>query len=103
MTVYKIPLTPKPQNFDITLGQTLYAVTMRWNTFANCWVLDFADDTGVGILSGVPMITGADLLEQYGYLDFGGSLYAQNDANPQQVPSYTDLGADSNVYFVTSP
>lgn len=102
-TVFKIPLTPKAQTFDLQIGANLYSVTMRWNTFANCWVLDFSDQNGTAILQGVPMITGADLLAQYAYLGFGVQLFCQTDAAPDVVPDYAGLGTESNLYFATNP
>jgi len=99
-TVYKIPTQPQAQSFEITLGANTYDVTLKWNAFANCWVMDFSDENDNPILQGVPLITGADLLEQYGYLDFGGQLISQMDAEPAVPPTYQGLGTDGNLYFV---
>lgn len=46
------------------------------------------------------MVTGADLLAQYGYLGFGGSLYVQTVQNPDATPTFTNLGTDCNLYWV---
>lgn len=102
MSIFKLPLTPAPQTFNVLLGTVTYTVTMVWNTFANVWVLDFVDQDGNKILSGVPMITGADLLEQYAYLGFQGALYAQNDTTPSTPPNFTDLGTGSNLYYASA-
>lgn len=102
MTVFRIPLTPKPQTFNLQLGAVLYTVTARWNTFANVWVLDFADENGTPILGGVPMVTGANLLEQYDYLGFKGTLYAQNDVDPTIPPAFDNLGTGANLYYVSA-
>ena len=100
MNVYKVPLTPTPQSFEVVLGTTTYNVVLRWNTFMDCWVIDFFDVSEDPILQGVPLITGADLLAQYGYMGFGGQLIAQTDNNIGAVPTFTNLGTDSNLYFV---
>lgn len=102
-TVLKIPTSPQSQQFSITLGTVTYNVTLKWNYIANAWVLDFADIDNNPILQGVPLITGADLLEQYAYLNFAGQLIAQTDNNPDLPPSYATLGSDANLYFVTNP
>ena len=102
-TVYKIPLTPVPQDFGIVLASVSYNCRLQWNTVALCWVLDIYDQNDNLLVGGIPLITGADLLAQYSYLDFGGQLIAQTDGTPDVVPSFTDLGASGNVYFVTSP
>lgn len=101
-TVYIVPLLPTPQTFEITLGTTTYNLTVKWNTVSICWVLDIADTANTTIVSGIPLVTGADLLAQYGYLNFGGKLIVQTDNAPNAVPTYANLGADSKLYFVVS-
>lgn len=101
MNVLRLPLSPQPQLFSITLGQQTYNVVLKWNPVANCWVLDFSDENSDPIVQGIPLVTGADLLEQFGYLNFGGKLIAQTDNNVSQPPNFNDLGTDANVYFVT--
>ena len=101
MTVYEIPLTPQPQNFQIVLGGKNYGVKLRWCDPAQAWVMDFATDTGVPILEGVPLIANTDLLEPYAYLDFGGALTATTKNAPYANPTFTNLGTASNVYFTT--
>ena len=100
-TVYEIPLTPVPQTFGITLAGVVYNVTFTWNTQSQNWILDIADQNNANILTGIPIITGSDLLEQYAYLNFGGKLIAQTSGNAQAVPTYENLGTDGNLYFVT--
>lgn len=99
-TVYKLPLSPQAQKFSIILGNKVYNVTQKWNYVSQLWMLDFADTNDNPILQGVPLITGADLFEQYAYLGFGGQLRAQTDNNPSVPPNFTNLGSDANVYYV---
>lgn len=99
-TVYEIPLTPQPQIFNIVLGAVPYILTLTWNTVAQTWMLDIADSTSVPIVRGIPLVTGADLLAQYAYLELGGSLYVKTDSNADAIPTYTNLGSDSHLYFV---
>lgn len=101
-TAYEIPLTATPQSFSITLGGTQYNVTLKWNVSAGVWVIDLADVDGNPVLCGVPLVTGVDLLEPYGYLNFGGQLFALTDNAPDTPPSFTDLGDTSHLYWVVS-
>lgn len=81
MPAYEIPLTAEPQRFYIALAGVTYQLTITWNPTTLCWVLDIASEDGTAILLGIPIITGLDLLAQYGYLGFGGSLVVQTDGS----------------------
>lgn len=99
-TYYEIPLSSEPQTFNITLSGTTYGFTVRWNVPNGSWIIDIADSSGNAIVSGIPMVTGADLLEQYSYLDFGFQLVVQTDNSPDTVPSYDTLGVTSHLYAI---
>lgn len=101
-TYYEIPLSAKPQKFNITLAGTTYAFTVRWNIPNASWIIDIADSGGSAIVSGVPMVTGVDLLAQYSYLNFGFQLVAQTDNSPDTVPTYGSLGTTSHLYAIVS-
>ena len=101
-TAYEIPLQATPQTLAITLAGVQYKLTVRWNNINQSWVIDVADSNGNKILSGIPMVTGADLLEQFGYLDFGGELIVQTDNDPDAVPMFTNLGDTGHLYFVVT-
>lgn len=101
MAVFEVPLTAQPQTFQITLSGVAYRVTLKWREAEGAgWVFDFANASGTPIVSGLPLVTGADLLEQYRYLGFGGSLYVQTDHDPDAVPTFDNLGDTAHVYFV---
>jgi len=99
---YEIPLSPQPQKFQITLANTAYAMTVTWNVVNASWMIDIADASGNPILTGVPMVTGADLLEQYAYLEFGFALIAQTDNAPNVIPTFADLGSTGHLYALIS-
>jgi hypothetical protein len=101
-TYYEIPLSPTPQTFNISLAGVTYKCTVKWNWVSACWVIDIADATGTPMISGIPMVTGANLLEQYAYLGFGGSLVAQTDNAPDVVPTFDDLGSTGHLYWIVS-
>jgi len=99
-TRLEIPLTAEPQKFSITLAGVSYQLVLKWNVPANCWVLDIYSEAGVAILAGVPLVTGANLLAQYDYLNFGGELICESAFNLNAVPTFSNLGSTSHVYFV---
>lgn len=99
-TAYEIPLTPEAQVFLIALGGATYALTLRWNAAAACWVLDIASQAREPILTGVPVVTGINLLNQYAYLGFGGMLIAQTDHDPDAVPTMENLGTAGRIFFL---
>ena len=102
MTPYEIPLSPIPQTFTIDLGATTYQLTVTYNGVSEVWNLDIADQTGVPILQGLPIVAGCDMLEQFGYLKFGGQLIAQTD-HSDDAPTLANLGSTGNLYYVTTP
>lgn len=107
MATYEIPLSPAPQVFDIVLAGVAYTLTLQWRDAPQAgWVLDIAlqsqEQAGTPLVRGIPLVTGADLLAQYGYLSFGGSLIVQTDHNPDAVPTFDNLGTEAHLYFITT-
>jgi hypothetical protein len=104
LTTFEIPLIASPQTMTIVLAGVPYQLRVVWNKANQSWVMDIADTNGVPILQGIPLVTGSDLLEQFGYLKFGGKLLVQTDNAPGAVPNFTNLGSTGHLYFqVESP
>jgi hypothetical protein len=105
MPIYKIPLTPVPQIFNIVLDGVHYTLNLHWNDAeisGKTWIIDILDaDTREPILNGIPLVTGCNLLEQYGYLGFNDVLEAYTDGS-LEPPSFDNLGSDGNLYFITN-
>jgi len=101
MTSFEIPTSPQPQVFTISLAGVVYTLTLRWNVSAAVWMLDIADQNGNQIVAGTPLVTGADLLEQLGYLGLGFALYATTDHAPELPPTFANLGSAGHLYAVT--
>lgn len=99
-TAYLIPLINQPQTLTITLAGVQYILKVVWNNVSQCWVMDIADSSGNNIATGIPLVTGADLAEQFGYLNFGGMFIAQTTNDTDAVPTFEDLGNTGNLYFV---
>ena len=102
MAIYEIPLTADPQHFSIVLGGISYRITLLWRDPAPGWVIDIADSAGAPLVQGVPLVTGANLLEQYGHLGFKGGLHVQTDNDADAAPTLDNLGTTSHLYFATT-
>jgi hypothetical protein len=99
-TAFEIPLQSGPQILSITLSGVAYQLTVWWNNQCQSWMVDIADTNGNPILTGIPLVTGADLLEQFAYLDFGGQLVCQTQNDPDAVPTFANLGTTGNLYWI---
>ncbi len=102
MSVLEIPLAPYPQKMTIELSGVVYSLTFKWNEPMQCWVVDFATPAGVTVLTGIPIVTGVDLVEQFEYLQLGGGVQAVSDTVATDVPTFENLGVSSHVYW-TAP
>ncbi len=126
-TYYEIPLIASPQTFSVTLAGTAYTMTLMFHSAygavagapvgmdqtvptseidtnnLDCWGLDIGDASNNPIVCGIPLIPGIDLLYQYAYLNFGGSLFVAVDGDPDAPPDFAGLGSAGHLYFWTNP
>lgn len=107
-TANTVPLVPQAQQLQITLGTTVYNLLLQWNVPNACWMMDILDQDNVPIIAGLPLVTGADLLSPFEYLEIGGSfdagqLQVQTTSDTFRVPTFDNLGTDGNLYWVTEP
>lgn len=102
--VYEIPLTPaQEQRIGITLKGVNYVMLFRWlNAEDGGWTVDLMDSDGIPIIAGMPLVTGADLLAQYEYLNLGGGLVVNTDGNSLDAPTFANLGRQSKLYYITA-
>lgn len=99
-TTFEVPLSPMPQRFLITLGDTEYQLTLTYRDAPEAgWILDIADVDGNTMIAGIPLVTGADLLEQYGYMGFAGALTVATDGDLDAVPTFHNLGTEAHLFF----
>ena len=100
MAAFEIPLSPRPQTFVIALGGTSYTLRFHFaNTDQGGWLLDIGDAANNPLICGIPLVTGADLLEQYPDVGIAGRLFVLSDGDPGAVPTFMNLGVSSHVYF----
>ncbi|WP_407198969.1 phage baseplate plug family protein [Citrobacter portucalensis] len=99
MNVTEISLSPDNQLFRIQLAETTYTLRVIWRDSAG-WILDVQDSSGEPLLSGVPLVTGVNLLEQYPQLGINGALLVGCDVGAPDEPTKTNLGTYSHLIFV---
>lgn len=99
MAVFEIPLRPTPQALTIPLAGTTYSLVIVWNSVSQCWLVNIADEAKTPIISSIPLVDGANLLEQFDYLSIGGQLIAHVDNQPGP-PNFTNLGTTGHLYFI---
>lgn len=101
MQIYKVPLTGQQEKFKLRFKGVQYSCTIYWNYLMENWVISFylATDNTPLVLA-MPLVTGVDLLKQYKYLEIGGRLLVYTNGSLSATPTYTDLGSESNLYFV---
>lgn len=100
MAVYEIPLTPQPQTLGIAFPNNITYILRLIYLFTpnDCWELDINDSQSNPIICGIPLITGADLLEQYAYLGFGCKLYCTTDGDDLVPPRFYNLGITAHLW-----
>lgn len=104
MATYEIPLSPIPQRFAVQLGGVPLHLTVAWRNVGGAgWVLDIDDETDAPIVRGIPLVTGANLLQQFGHLGIAGELWCQTDGDVFAVPTFANLGVDSHLFFHVAP
>lgn len=103
-TYTEVPLIPsQPQRFTITLGGVSYNMRLTYDIAQDgCWMLDIGDADANLLVAGIPLVTGVDLLAQYAYMQFGGSLVCTTDRGAGEVPTFDGLGVTSHLYYVTA-
>lgn len=99
MQINEIPLSPDNQQFRILLDETTYTLRVLWRDGAG-WIMDVMDSGGGAILSGVPLVTGANLLAQYPQLGISGALVVVTDIGAPADATKTNLGTYSHLIFV---
>jgi hypothetical protein len=106
--IYEIPTSPgEPFVERVTILGITYTLYFCWNWVAQCWTLDWYDETTtIPLLRGMPVVTGCDLLEQYQYMRPGWNtvltaLTIGPDVSPDTVPTFDNLGTDGHLYVTT--
>lgn len=99
MAIREIPLTADNQEFSINLAGTTYRISIIWRDLY--WIMNLQNDRAEPVISGIPLVTGADLLAQYAYMNLGFKLVVVCDDSVQDYPTKTDLGGRSHLLVFT--
>ena len=101
-TFYEVPVSAAPQAFSVSISGTRYTIRQTYCDVPDGggWLIDIIDSSGSNILTGIPLVTGADLLGQFAYLGFGFSLVVTTSGDADAVPTYDNLGVSSYLYAV---
>lgn len=105
MDLYEIPLAPAPERFAVTLpdGSELRMSIVWRNRGGAGWVLDLATSDGTPLVSGIPLVTGCDLLGQFKHIGIpGGLVVVSSGAVPDDEPTFLGLGTDQRLYYVVN-
>ena len=110
-SVHEIPLKPRPQILRCDVGGIIYTFRFKYNMAMQCWIMDIYDVEGypiggTGGLSGIPLVTGVDLLGQFRYLGIGGGvpmivMTVAVGKSPDENPTYQNLGIDGHLYYLS--
>jgi hypothetical protein len=103
-TIIEIPLTPAQASvFSIGLGGTVYNLRLTFNIASGgYWALDIGDEDMNLIVAGIALVSGIDLLAQYAYLGFNGSLVVTTDRGAGEIPTFEGLGDTSHLFFISA-
>ena len=98
----EIPVVPsQSQRFRQDLDGTTYNFRLTYDSAQDgCWILDIGDENSVILIAGIPLVSGVDLLAQYRYLGFSGSLIVTTDRGAGEVPTFDGLGVTSHLFYV---
>lgn len=100
MSTFEIPLRPQAQTLSVLLGETIYNLRIIWVDAPDTgWLMDISDANGEALLTGVPLVAGADLLEQYRDLGFVGKLFCGTDGDLLTPPTYGNLGVTAHLFY----
>lgn len=95
--LFEIPLKPMSQTLNITINKKVYCLRIIWR--GTGYVLDILDENMKSILCGLSLVTGADILDQFDYINFGFGLIVVTDIDASLVPTYFTLGVSSHLDF----
>lgn len=100
MAFFEIPLTPSPQDITVRLKEIEYRFHLRyWDADEGGWTLDIFDLNETCLVAGVPLVTGANLMEQFTDVNIGGGLWVSSALATEPTPTFANLGSTVKLYF----
>lgn len=87
--------------FTINLSGVLYQLEFKFNTRMNRWILSVNNPSGDQIMSGIPILIGRALFNEYVELPLPeGTFFAQDNTLQDQQPTQFSFGLDHTLYYV---
>lgn len=74
-------------------------MSVLWNDAQQVWNANIFSSGGAPVVTGVPLVAGANLVEQFGHLGFAGQFRAGTPGS-DAPPTFANLGAAAKLYFV---
>jgi hypothetical protein len=99
MAYQGVPLDSAPnQTWSVSVsingGVSTFFLELNFNEIANYWTMNISNSVQTLLLSGIPLLTGLNLLAQYAYLMIGSIFILNVSGTPQDSPISSDLGND---------
>lgn len=95
----EIPLNSSPEQlFSIVLNEESYDVRVVLSSRTGIWTLSLSQN-GVDIITGVALVGGVDIFEQYPLPI--QNAYVVNIEDPSLDPSKTNLGTSARLFILT--
>lgn len=86
------------QTFSIILNEISYIMTAKWNSRADFWTLDIADENNTVLINNVALKIGVDLLEPF---NLGiGNIYVVNFSGGGIEPSLLNIGEETALIYI---
>jgi hypothetical protein len=100
---FRVPLLNTPQRSQLSLSGVDYIFINRWFSGMNLWVFSLlsADDESI-LINDMPLITGADLLEQWEFLGIPGKMICLTAGDQGAPPTFDNLGGAANLFYITN-
>lgn len=100
MEIFELPLQSYDQTFSVALGDTEYRLRLQWNRPMRAWLLSVFTAGGEEMIRGYALCTGTNVLHQYRYMGFSGTLLLAKESDTDGMPSRYDLGGESRLYYI---
>ncbi len=98
----KIPIANElgAQQFTIELDGNVYNFHFRYNYRMSLWIMDIHDEEDDALLTGIPLVTGVNLLHQYVAEELPtGHLIVVNETDDTAPDRYT-MGKEAFIYYL---
>lgn len=101
MTVLEIPVSNRPERFDIEIAGQQYVMRTHFNVPLGRWTIDIGKSETEWIIRNLALVRGENLLAQYEHLNLGFGLWVYVDGDPDGEADFDNLGTDAHLFVTT--